>query len=318
MLENILEKIKEFDTIIIHRHQRPDGDCIGCQFGLKYTLEENFPDKHIYAVGDNIPDYLSFIGKNDIVSDELYENALVIVVDTSKMDRICDDRYNKGKYLIKIDHHDDSESFGDIEYIEPTSPACAQIITLMLNSWNVTIPNNAAVALYTAITTDTGRFKFRGVCDKTFEAASILVNLGIDITDIYSKIDLKDINTYALKAYLYKHMKRTPNGVVYIYFTEKTCKKFGVSKEDAASLVSDMSTIKGCPVWITFVDYPENIRVRLRSRNVPINEIGKMYRGGGHIQAAGATVYNKKEIKALLNDADKLTKEYLEEHPEVL
>ena len=62
--------------------------------------------------------------------------------------------------------------------------------------------------------------------------------------------------------------------------------------------------------WITFVDYPENIRVRLRSRFMAINELGKKYRGGGHLQAAGATIYNKKEMKRLLKDADDLIKEF--------
>ncbi len=308
MVQQILEKIKEFDTIIIHRHKRPDGDCIGSQFGLKYFIEENFKEKKVYAVGDDVPKHLKFNGLSEEISDDIYKDALVIVVDTSVTDRICDNRYMNGKFLIKIDHHDDTESFGDIQYVDPTSPACSQIITLMINEWNLPIPKKAARALYTGIVTDTGRFQFRGVGSKTFSAAGILTDTGIDITHIYNQLNLKDINSKRLEAYLYKHMKTTPNGVLYMYFSKRIMKKFNVSCEDAAALVSCLSTMRNHPFWITFVEYPENIRVRLRSRTISINEIGRKYHGGGHLQASGATVYSKKEMKKLLVDADLLLK----------
>ena len=318
MFKEILEKIKEFDTIIIHRHLRPDGDCIGSQFGLKYLIEENFPEKTVYAVGDQIPDYLSFIGENNEISADIYKEALVIVVDTSIKSRICDERYALGKYIIKIDHHDDSEEFGDIICVKNEEPANCQIITEFAVYNNLEISKKAAIALYTGLITDTGRFQFRGVSQATFNAAGVLVNAGIDVDKIYAYINLKDINSYKLQAYLYKNMKMTPNGVVYMYFTNKIMKKFKVTKDEAAALVSCMSSIKGSLFWITFVDYDENIRVRLRSRFMSINELGKKWRGGGHLQAAGATIYNKKEMKELLKEADELIKKYKEENPEAI
>lgn len=318
MFKEILEKIKQFDTIIIHRHLRPDGDCIGSQFGLKYLIEDNFPEKKVYAVGDQIPDYLSFIGKNDEINADIYSESLVIVVDTSVKNRICDERYALGKYIIKIDHHDDSEEFGDIICVKNEEPANCQIITEFAVANNLNISQKAATALYTGLVTDTGRFQFRGVSQATFNAAGVLINTGIDVDNIYAAISLKDISSYKLQAYLYKNMKTTPNGVVYMYFTNKIMNKFKVSKEDAAALVSCMSSIKGSLFWITFVDYDENIRVRLRSRFMSINELGKKWRGGGHLQAAGATIYNKKEMKELLLEADNMIKKYKEEHPEAI
>jgi len=317
MLENILEKIKEYDSIIIHRHKRPDGDCIGSQFGLKYFIEHNFKGKKVYAVGDDIPKYLSFVGTNDTVTDDLYKESLVIVVDTSVKSRICDDRWQTGKYIIKIDHHDDSEQFGDIEYVDAKSPACCEIITLMLSSWNYTIDSHTALALYTGITTDTGRFQFRGVTEKTFNAASTLVQTGIDIENIYTSLSLKDISSFKMEAYLYKHMKSTPNGVTYMFFTKKIIKKFKVQQEDASALVSAMSNIRGSICWIMFVEYPTEIRVRLRSRFVPINTVATHYKGGGHLQAAGATVYSKKEMASLLKEVDEVVGLYKKEHPGV-
>ena len=317
MLNEVLEKIKEFDTIIIHRHKRPDGDCIGAQFGLKYYLEDNFKDKHIYAVGDTIPDYISFVGTNDSVDDDLYKEALVIVVDTSVKSRICDERFEKGKYIIKIDHHDDSEQFGDFEYVDAKSPSLCQILTLMLDSWNMNISKRCAMALYTGLTTDTGRFQYRGVSELTFKAAQILVSKGIDIEYIYTSIGLKELNSFRLQAYLYKHMKITENGVCYIYFSKNIQRRFKIAPEDASALISCMSTIKNVLCWITFTEYDNEIRVRLRSRYVAINDVAKHYHGGGHLQAAGATIYHKKEIKDVVNEVDELLKKYKENNPGV-
>ena len=112
-------------------------------------------------------------------------------------------------------------------------------------------------------------------------------------------------------------MKMTKSGVVYIFFTRRIMKKFGVSPDEAAALVNCMSSIKGSMIWVTFVDYADNIRVRLRSRNVAINEVATHYRGGGHLQASGATVYNKKEMKSILAELDELHASFKAEHKDL-
>ena len=142
----------------------------------------------------------------------------------------------------------------------------------------------------------------------------MLVSTGIDIEYIYISIGLKELNSFRLQAYVYKHMKITDNGVCYIYFSKKIQKKFGVAPEDASALISSMSTIKNVICWVTFTEYDTEIRVRLRSRYVAINDLAKKYHGGGHLQAAGATIYKSKEIKEVINDLDKLVKEYKQTH----
>ena len=103
-MRKILNKIKEYETIIIHGHKRPDGDCYGAQFGLKNIIKESFPDKNVYVVGQR-SEFVDFVGKMDEISNETYQNALSIVVDTAVEDRISDERYTLGKEVIKIDHH---------------------------------------------------------------------------------------------------------------------------------------------------------------------------------------------------------------------
>lgn len=316
----ILEQIKKYNRIIIHRHIRPDGDCIGSQMGLKHLLQNTFKDKEIYAVGTDIPEYLNYLGTPDIIPDEYYQDALVIVVDTATPNRICDERWQMGKTIIKIDHHDDSPEYGDICYIDPKSPACSSILVRLIKKWGSEVIMNqaSATALYLGMVTDTGRFRYRGLTPEVFDNASYLLTQGVDACNIYDNLYVDTVETLKLQGYVLNNFKTTPNGVAYIYFTKKIMKKFNVSKEDAANLVNSLGSIKGCPIWVAFIDQmlekdktkeldpAKEIRCRLRSRGVEINNVALKYRGGGHLTAAGATIYSKKEMKSLLNDLDNL------------
>ena len=333
MFHNILEKINEYDTIIIHRHIRPDGDCIGSQMGLKALLKANFPNKNIYAVGDEIPDYLKGYGENDDVEDEWYQGALAIVVDTAAAERICDTRYQTAQFIIKIDHHDNSYPYADMEYVDSKSPACAAILVrfYLAVSEDLIMPLECAKAWYLAITTDTGRFRYRGVNGEVLANAGFLVDQGVDIENLYTKLYIKDVNPLKLQGYVYQNFKISPNGVAYIHFTKSIMERFKVTKEEAGNLVNSLDSIRGSLIWAVFIDQmkekdpefknkkeaPEKeMRVRIRSRFVAINEIASQYRGGGHLMASGATVYGKQEMNQLLTALDQTLAQYKLEHPE--
>lgn len=332
MFLQILQKIKEYNRIIIHRHMRPDGDCIGSQMGLKYLIKASFPEKEVFAVGDEVPSYISGCGQSDEVSDDLYKDALVIVVDTSVASRICDNRYSTGAYLIKIDHHDDSEDFGNLAYVDPLSPACASIIVdfYLANQSELVMSQAAAKALLMGIITDTGRFKYRGTNSKTLVNASKLLEYYDELDELYTSLYIKEKEDIKLQGYVCENFKVTPNGVAYIYFDKETMEKYNVTKDTAAATVNMLDSIRGSLIWVTFVEqlkpYDETItsieqpanevRVRLRSRFVSINEIGKHFRGGGHLQAAGATIYSKEEMKQLLFELDETLRIYKENNPE--
>ena len=127
-MRKILEKIKEYNKIIIHGHIRPDGDCIGSQYGLKYLIEDSFPEKEVYITGDS-SEYLSFVGIPSKVDESLFNGALSICVDTPTCDRLSDDRCNLSDYTIKIDHHFDSDKYTDYEYIDHKAASCTEILS---------------------------------------------------------------------------------------------------------------------------------------------------------------------------------------------
>lgn len=126
--EEILTAIKEYQTIIIHRHQRPDPDALGSQVGLAEILRASFPEKAIYQVGGPV-EGLDYLAEMQEISDEVYKNALVIVTDTANSPRVSDQRYANGAKLIKIDHHPNDEPYGDLVWVDTTASSCSEMIT---------------------------------------------------------------------------------------------------------------------------------------------------------------------------------------------
>ena len=312
--EQILEKIKEFNRIIIHMHIRPDGDCYGAGFGLKNIIKESFPDKEVYVVGERA-EYVDFVGTPDVIDDELFKDALSIVVDTASESRVSDQRFKLAKYVIKIDHHIPVADYGDLIYVDTTRPATAQIILEFYLQFQEELKLNmeAAKALYTGIVTDTGRFRFRSVTGDTFIAVAHLLDYGLDFVDILSRLSLKSENLMKLQGYVLLNFQKTENGVAYIKMTPDIIEKFDVSLEEATSLVNELSTLEDCPVWILFAEYENNIvRARLRSKGPAINELANKYDGGGHALACGANLGTWEKTEELLKDADELVRVYKE------
>jgi len=312
--QHIFDKIMEYDRIIIHMHMRPDGDCYGAGFGLKYILQESFPQKTVYNVGETA-DYVRFLGDVDVIPDEAYQGALSIVVDTATHDRVADQRYVKGAYVIKIDHHLPVDAYGDYQYVDTTRPATSQIILEFYQEYSHVLKLNmaAARALYTGIVTDTGRFKYRSVTADTFKAVASLLDFGLDFADILTTLDVKSENEMKLQGYVLQNFEKTPNGVAYIKMKPDIIAKHGVSLEEATSLVNELSVLADCPVWILFAEYENAIvRARIRSKGPAINELANKYQGGGHPMACGANVGSWETVEAMLKDADDLVKKYKE------
>lgn len=318
--EQILQKIQQYNTIMLFRHVRSDGDCVGATKGFKRILQLTFPEKAIYLIDAEISEYLSFLGPDDDeVADEVYAEALGIVIDTASESRISNKKYALCKELIKIDHHIPLESYGNIMWVEEErSSACEMIADFYATFRDVLkIDSEAATYIYTGMVTDSGRFKYEGVTGETMRNAAILLDVGIDTETLYANLYLDEYDYLKFKAHIYQAMQITENGVAYIYIDQAMRDNFGLSLEQASSCVNSLDSIRGAICWMAFIennDSEGSIRVRLRSRFVQINPIAEKYHGGGHACACGATVYSKDEMEALLRDADAFVKEYKQTH----
>lgn len=308
MYKGFLEKVKEFETIIIHRHSRPDGDALGSQIGLKEALLLNFPNKDVLVVGDT-NERLKFIGEMDEVNDEKYNDALVIILDTPEEIMISDERYKNGKYLIKIDHHLPRSSFGNLEIIDTSFESCASLVANIIFDLRMEINEKSAKALFTGVVTDSGRFRYSSVNSNTFIIASKLVATGFSLSDVYNSLYIEEYNLVKLRAEFTLKFELTKNKVAYIKTTKEEVKNYGVDIFTISrGMVNTMSGIKGIDIWVNFTEDEVNncIIAELRSNKYNINEIAVKYGGGGHLLASGASLESFAVADKMLADLDQL------------
>ncbi len=317
-LQAILDKIKSYDRIIVSRHIRPDGDAIGSTKGFTRMLRLTFPDKDIHLVAEDKSDYLAFLGDDEPqLPDEMYENSLAIVFDTATQERISNSKIGLAKELIKIDHHINIQPYGDIMWVEDRRSSVCEMVAYFFREFadQLVIDNQAATYVYTGMVTDSGRFRYESTTGETLRLAGMLLDYDIDTDRLFANLYLEDFDYFKYEAYIHKKMSITPAGVAHIHVTNTMQQQFNLSTEQASEAVSFLNSIKGSIVWIAFIDMPDGtIRVRLRSRFIEINTLAEKYRGGGHQCTCGATLYNKREIKALLADADRMVAEYKNTH----
>ena len=311
----VLNKIKEYDRIIIFRHFRPDGDAIGSTKGLQRILQLSFPEKEIILQNCDFSDYLAFLGGEDEPrEDDFYKDALGIVIDTGTANRISNQKYTLCKELVKIDHHIPVDSYGDINWVEEERCSSCELIADFYNAMSdeLKIDCEAATYLYAGLVTDSGRFRFRSVSGETMRLAGMLLDQGVDTDHLYANLYMKDFEEFKFQGYVLNNIRISENGVAYVYIDKATMAEYGLTFEQASACVSYMDSIKNSLIWLAFIDSDkdEDIRVRLRSRFVTVNQIAEQYEGGGHACASGATVHSTEQMQELIDLADSTLAEY--------
>ena len=306
MMQKILQAIEKYDTIILHRHKKPDGDALGSQIGLKHLLLENFPNKKVYMVGDDAGFY-GFMDDSvmETVPDAVYENALAIILDCGAAHLISDERYTMAAMTVRFDHHIFCEEIAQAELVDTSYESCCGLIADFAHQTGLRLNPAAAKALYTGMLTDSGRFRFDSTSANTFRAAARLMEQGIDTNDIFRHLYADDFENRRLKAEFTLKIQFTTNNVAYIYTTAEELAASGAdSFRISRGMVGTMADLKGVDIWVNFTETTEGVLCEMRSSLYNINPIAVKYGGGGHAKASGATVADRKTAMAMLADLD--------------
>lgn len=305
-LNEIMNEIEKYETVIIHRHVRPDPDAYGSQLGLKGYLQAKFPNKQIYAVGEREPS-LDFIGTFDEINDSVYEGALVIVCDTANAPRISDIRYNLGAKLIKIDHHPAIDQYGDINYVNVESSSTSEIIAdfiLHFNDFTI-IDETVARLLYIGIVGDTGRFLFNNTTPHTMKIASELLKFPFNHNEELNHLAEKEPSLLPFQGYVLQNFQLNDKGFCKVIITNEVLEKFNIAPNEASLFVNTIADIKGLKIWLFAVDEGEEIRCRIRSKGIVINDVASDFGGGGHPNASGVSVDSWETFEHLANALNK-------------
>lgn len=300
IFSDIFDLINQYQTIIIHRHQRPDPDAYGSQLGLKAILEAAFSDKKIYAVGVDVPGLIKLFEPMDKISDEIFDEALVIVLDTANQPRIDDLRYSTAAKVIKIDHHPNDEPFGDLQWIEPQRSSSSEMVIKLVEEINqLKLNQQAAGYLYTGMIGDTGRFLF-STNQQTLQLASNLYQFDFHPELINQNINSITLNQARLAGYVEQNLV-VADQVASIFLTIDLIKQFQIGDDGTEFLVSIPSRIDQVKVWAIFEEQNDgSYRVRIRSKQPVISGVAKKHNGGGHDMASGAKAKNLEEANQIV------------------
>jgi bifunctional oligoribonuclease and PAP phosphatase NrnA len=311
MKEQILEAIENYETIIIHRHVRPDPDAYGSQGGLAEILKASYPEKNIYTVGAEEPS-LNYLRRLDSISDDTFKGALVIVCDTANAERICDERYRLGEQLVKIDHHPNEDPYGDLQWVDTSASSTSEMIYefyLTFKEQGLKMSDEAARLLYAGIVGDTGRFLYPSTTNKTFAYAGELIHYNFSRTELYDKMYELAPNVVKLNGYILQNFDLLENGAAKVVMKRELLDQYSVKPSEASLLVSELGNVRGIKAWVFFIEEEDQIRVRLRSKGPVINTIARNYNGGGHPLAAGASIYSWDDVDRVLADLIKACEE---------
>ncbi|SHN05851.1 DHH family phosphoesterase [Gracilibacillus kekensis] len=304
----ILQKIEQYNTIIIHRHVRPDPDAYGSQNGLAEIVKASFPHKSIFVVGEE-EDSLTFLAEMNNIKDTVYDKALVIVCDTANQARISDQRYKLAKEIIKIDHHPVVDAYGDIQWVDVKASSTSEMIYQFYKEQKdngIQMTDQAAYLLYCGIVGDTGRFLFPSSTEKTFQYASELVGYNFDRTEMYEEMYKTNLNIARLKGYILQNINVSENGLSHVKLTKEILEKFNVTPSESSAVVGVLGDIEGIKVWVIFVEEEDLIRVRMRSKGPVINQVAAKFEGGGHPLASGAKIHKWETATQVLADLDEV------------
>lgn len=302
-MDELLDKIKEYNQIILFRHVNPDLDAFGSQFGLYHILSDSFKDKKIVIQGDMTSDLVNkFIDFDVNQYCDVNDQILGIVLDTANRERIDGD-YQICDELIKIDHHIIVDSYGDVNIEDPSTSSCSQIIVDIYDRFkdHLILSQKAAEALYMGIVGDSNRFMYRNTDARTFRMASILIDTGIDIEKIYQKLYLKDRKDLRITQFILNNYYYT-DGIAYYILKDEDLKQLDISREEGSNYVNTLANIEQFKVWMAITQNSKNnnYRVSIRSRDIAINEVASRFNGGGHALASGATLQSLDQLDALL------------------
>lgn len=309
--QEILAEIKAYETIIVHRHQRPDPDALGSQGGLVEMIKASFPEKRVLKAGGPIDD-LGYMTEMDQVADEDFKGALVIVTDTANAPRISDERYDLGDKLIKIDHHPNDEPYGDLSWVNTNASSCSEMIADFYEEFKgeLTLTDEGARLLYGGIVGDTGRFMYPATTSHTFEVAAMLTGFDFDMSRLNRYINDTTLNVAKLSGYVLQQMELDENGAGMVLLPYSILQEYGVTDAETAALIPLPGQVDSVIAWGIFVEQPEGYyRVRLRSKGPSINGLAKEHNGGGHPLASGANARDLTEVAEMYQEIQRIVKE---------
>ncbi len=299
LMDQAVELIKKAENVYICSHVQPDGDNIGSTLALYMAIEKIKENVNVIKV-DEIPSDFFFLPNIQVYKEYTTAESvdLFISLDSSDIERLGAGKelLKKANKVINIDHHATNDNFGDVNIVLPTASATGEIVYKFIKHMGVEIDKDIATCLYTAISMDTGRFMYSNTSYETHLIASELLKVGIDLNSInihlYQNRSIERTKLF-LEA-LYNMEFHLDGKIGLVVVTQEMLAKNNAKLEDTEGIVSFIRDTGPVEVACLLKEIAEKeVKVSLRSKqHVDVSKIALHFGGGGHIRAAGCTIYD--------------------------
>jgi phosphoesterase RecJ-like protein len=306
----MLAKIKQYKKIVVFRHESPDFDALGSQYGMIEWLKHNFKNKQIIETGITN----SQIGKNlfpKSSSVKITSPFLAIVLDTANSGRISGDAYKQADYIIKIDHHPSNDNYGDLNIVHTEASSVGELLYHIFTSKALrkySMDKLAAKYLMIGLIGDTGRLIYPSTTLDTINAFNELAKTGINLQDIYRRMYEKSIEEIPVIKRIYNNLKITKEGLGYFYFLTKDQSDLKIHPDEVTKYLPYLANFKEIKIFASITEDKKKdmFRVSVRSNDIVINKVAQNFGGGGHIHAAGVKLKTLAETKKLIKALNQL------------
>ncbi len=290
----IIEILKRETSFNLISHMLPDGDSIGSLLAMGEGLRRLGREVRMYTPGLVPRKYAFLEGAERILHEDFAGGAetITIVLDSSDADRlgVFKDAVMAGKEVINIDHHVTNQRFGHLNLVDADASATGEIVYHILVDLGVSIDRSIAEALYVAISTDTGSFKYENTAPGTHRVVARLLEHGINPGALSQKIfDEHPLPFYMMLREAISSLEMYAGSRVAVMTLSRDLRqRYGAGPDDLEGIVNYTRNIEGVELGILFyVDRENEVKVGFRSKSLDVSVLAGRFNGGGHARASG-------------------------------
>jgi phosphoesterase RecJ-like protein len=316
--------VEEKKTFVLTTHVNPDGDALGSEIALALFLKKQRKSAKVINHSATPPNYRFLDPQNEILcfdpklhADVVKRAEVIFLIDTNQLSRLRSmEPFVAESKAVKvcIDHHLEDDDSADLYIVDKTAAAAGEIVYRLLHRLDQkSIDKKIARSLYTAIMTDTGSFRFPTTDPETHAIAADLIERGAKPQEIFQEVYEKGpINTLQLLGRALANLKTAHDGrVAYMIVTRKMFEETGTSEYQTDNFIDYTMRIGGVQIGLLFNELKDGVKVSLRSKGkIPVNELAKEFGGNGHLNAAGARLFDS-DLEEIASAVLERSKKYL-------
>lgn len=317
-IKKIKKAVDKFNRFLVVSHINPEGDAIGSQLAMASLLKRL--GKKVLVLNESpVPHVLRFMkGAEGVLKEkpEVFDFDAAVILDSPDLTRVgkIAEYIKENKSVINIDHHVSNENFAGYNWVEKDASSVGEMVFELFKVFKLKIRREEAVAMYVAIMTDTGSFKYTNTSSRTHRIIAELIDIGVKPYEIFSKIyetsSLEDTN---LLGEALQSLKVTAEGrISWLWVTKEMLKKTKGSLEGTEGIINFARSLEGTEIAILFRETgTENkVKVSFRSKGkADVNKLASFFGGGGHKTASGCIMFgeiHEVESKVLKKAAEML------------